>query len=134
MRPEKIMPNGEVIAINRPMVASDTEEVRASWWQQWLLDLNIFAMPHSQTKPPGFYVNFTTIAALTVIIGFIAGGFWWTWQRGQESGIAIGEQRAINQQLQKQISDAAEAAAKAKDIALGAHSDQQEFEKEKKKK
>ncbi len=89
-----------------------------TWIQRRLLDLGIIKMPNALPKPPGFYVNFTTIAALTVIIGFIAGGFWWTWQQGKLAGYEAGKQETVNQQLQQQLDSIQTDAKKAKDLAI----------------
>ena len=98
-----------------PTLSEYDETEHPTWIQRRLLDLGIYTMPVIQPKQPGFYVNFTTIAALAVIIGFIAGGFWWTWQQGKIAGYETGKQEAINQQLADRLAKAeADAAAAQK--------------------
>lgn len=106
-----------------------------SWLRRRLFDLHLIAMPNSQPQPPGFYVNWTSLSAIVVIVGAIAGLWYFTWNTAQSQGYEKGKAEAEKIQMQRQIDTASQKADKAKDIALGGQSDQQpEPEKEKKKK
>lgn len=103
-----------------------------SWFHQRLLAMGILSMSNAQPQQPGFYVNWTSLSAIVVIVGSIAGLWYFTWNTAQNQGYEKGKAEAEKIQMQHQIDEAKTAAGKAKDIALGTQSDQPEQEKKKK--
>ena len=49
-----------------------------TWLGRRLADTGIIEMP--STKPPGFYINWTTITSLVVVVSAIVGLWYFTWQ------------------------------------------------------
>ncbi len=56
------------------------------WYKRRLTDLGVISMAHTEPRPPGIILNYTTLLFYITVLTFIAGGFWWTWQRAEESG------------------------------------------------
>lgn len=91
------------------------ERVPFTWAQKRLLDLGVYVMPeNSPQPPPGFYVNFSTVTFLILVIGTIAGLWLYTWRTADQGGYERGRQEAVIQQLKEQAT-AAEKKAEAAD-------------------
>lgn len=68
------------------------------------------------TKPPGFFVNWTTVTSLVVVVSAIVGLWYFTWQAAEQAGYHRGKDEIEKQQLLKQIDDAKRDAAEAKKL------------------
>lgn len=93
-------------------------EPKPSWFRQRLMDIGVLMAPHTEAKPPGFFVNWTSLSAIVVIVGAIAGLWWFTWQQGQALGYERGKAEAEKQQILDRLTLAEAEAKKAKDTAL----------------
>lgn len=96
-------PNVYPIRREPPAVSTDTtpeERGELSRLGRFLHNLGAIEMANtSSTKPPGFYLNYSTVLFYITVLGFIAGGFYWTWQRGDESGYKRRDQEAVIEKL-----------------------------------
>lgn len=96
------------------LVGSDTDETRPlKWWERILHQLGVLTMATAPTRPPGFYVNISTVTFFIAVIGTIGGLWWFTWQTAQDVGYQRGkaeiEQKVLLERLAKSEQDAAEA-------------------------
>lgn len=85
--------------------ANDDIEERVSWFRQRLIDLGVIEMATS-TKPPGFYVNFSTVTVIVLVVSAIGGLWWFTWQTAYQQGFQKAQYDAQIEQLQKESADA----------------------------
>ncbi len=100
-----------------------------TWLQRRLLDLGVYEpMTAPKTAPPEIRINFTTVLFYIAVLSFIASGFYWTWQRGVESGIEKGasETRRVQaqkelDQMQQQITELKDQLQKKKELELLNH-------------
>ena len=114
--------NGETIAAKTnvssfpslAVLADDAEERRKvySWLDRRLFELGIYAMPN-ENRPPGFYVNWTTITSLIVVVSAIVGLWYFTWKSADEAGFQRGKAEAEKQQILDRLNKAEEDAKKA---------------------
>lgn len=84
------------------------QPVEFSWAQRRLLELGVLLMPDSPTKPPGFYINFSTITFIILVVGSIAGLWWFTWQKAEMTGYERGRQEVEMKQMNERILKAEE--------------------------
>lgn len=90
--------------------AEQTEEpYKPGWFKRRLIDLKIWSMPTTQTKPPG-YINWTLmsvivgmLASVVVIVTAIAGLWYFTAQTYFQSGYDKGKLDTEKLQLQKEV-------------------------------
>jgi hypothetical protein len=127
-RKRKMLPNGAATAIESARVldwpvnpilgneADDPAVRQPSWIKRRLHELGVLAMPATNPQPPGFFVNWTTITSLIVVVSAIVGLWYFTWQAAQEAGYQRGRDEAEKQQLIKQIEEAKRDAAEAKKL------------------
>lgn len=94
---------------------SRDEEV--SWLTRRLYELGVLDMAPS-TKPPGFYVNWTTVTSLIVVVSAIVGLWYFTWQTAQQAGFEKGKQEAERQQLSERLNKTEEELRRTKDLKL----------------
>ena len=87
-------------------IESDPSTRQPTWLERRLSELGAIEMAPS-TKPPGFYVNWTTVTSLIVVVSAIAGLWWFTWQTAEQRGIEKGRIEAEKQQMQRQIDEQA---------------------------
>lgn len=85
-----------------------TEEKR-SWFFNRLVDGGVITMADSQPKPPGFYVNWTTVSGVLLILSAIVGCFTYTynatWNAAYQKGQDDAEKKIILERLQKAEDD-----------------------------
>lgn len=124
------MPNVETVPNVRYFPPTEITEMppadepqAPSWIKRRLTDLGVYSM--ANTQPPAITLNYSTVLFYMTVLGFIAGGFVWTWQQGKVAGYEAGKQEVINQQLIDRLTRAeAEAerskteAQKAKELQL----------------
>ena len=83
--------------------AEMSREEEVSWLTRRLYDLGVLDMAPSTQKPPGFFVNWTTVTSLVVVVSAIVGLWYFTWQtaelRGIEKGKAEAERKALEDKM-----------------------------------
>jgi hypothetical protein len=78
-------------------------EDRVAFWRRFLLAIGVLSMSTtSQPKPPGMFVNFAQGTFYILVLTFIAGGFWFAYQRGVEVGDERGANRAEREAIERQ--------------------------------
>lgn len=90
------IPRPGLVAVSPP----EAEPVTPTRWQRWAVNLGVLTM--SNTKPPAQF-NPTIILFYLAVVSAILGGFWWSYQRGDEAGAQRGRQEEKNQQLKEKI-------------------------------
>jgi hypothetical protein len=108
---------------------SSTEEKRG-WFFRRAVDLGVITMANSQPKPPGFFINFSTVTVLITILVFFGGLSMWLWNVAYQKGVDDFEKKQILERLDK----AEQEVKKAKDLQLYNQSANEERHKEEKKK
>jgi hypothetical protein len=93
---------------------TSTKEKRG-WFFRRLVELGVFEMADSQPKPPGFYVNATTIIGFIIIAATITGLFLYAVQSARESGYEKGKAEAERKALEIRLTKAEEDARRAKE-------------------
>ena len=91
------------------------EENELSYLGRRLFEAGVIDMATS-TKPPGFYVNWTTVTSLIIVVSAIAGLWWFTYQTANETGYQRGLQEAEKRQLQKQLDEQAAELKRTKEM------------------
>jgi hypothetical protein len=96
-----------------------------TWMERRAIELGVIEMAAAPTKPPGFYVNFTTISFLIVVLSAIGGLWWFTWQTAYQRGERDAQIQAEREQsarerkaLEERIVKAEEDARKAKEFGI----------------
>lgn len=90
-----------------------TERRKAySWIDRRLLELGIKAMADKPT-PPGLYVNFSTASFFILVLGTMAGLWWFTWQTANQAGYDRGVNETEKRILLERVEKAEEDAKKA---------------------
>lgn len=107
----------------------DSTEEKRSWFFRRLVDIGVIEMANSQPKPPGFYVNFSTITVLITILVFFGGLSAWLWNVAYQKGQDDLEKKQILERLDK----AEQEVKKAKDLQLYNNGAKEENKQEKKK-
>lgn len=107
----------------------DSTEEKRSWFFNRLVDIGVITMANSQPKPPGFYINFSTITVLITILVFFGGLSTFLWSVAYQKGQDDFEKKQILERLEK----AEQEVKKAKELQLYNQSANEEREKEKKK-
>ena len=111
----------------------DSTEEKRSWFFNRLVDGGVIEEMAANPKPPGFYVNWTTVSGIILILSAIVGCFTYTynatWNAAYQKGIDDAEKKVILERLEKTEQDA----KKAKDLQLYNQSANEEKLKEKKK-
>lgn len=77
-----------------------------SFLKRRAIDLGIYDKAMTTTsrpRTPEWKLNGTTLATWLVIIATILGGFWWSYQRGEQSGDERATQREKMAQQQKEL-------------------------------
>jgi hypothetical protein len=110
---------------------TSTKEKRG-WFFRRLVELGVFEMADSQPKPPGFYVNATTIIGFIIIAATITGLFLYAVQSARESGYEKGKAEAERKALEIRLTKAEEDARRAKDMQLYNNGAKEEHKEEKK--
>lgn len=95
----------EAIALNNnvrhmPMASSEPHEL--SFLGRIFYNLGVTDMAPS-TKPPGFFVNWTTVTGIIVVLTTIAGLWWFTYQTAQQAGYQQGRADAEKLRLEKEL-------------------------------
>lgn len=95
----------EAIALNSnvrhmPMVEHDVQEL--SLLGRIFYNLGVIDMAPS-TKPPGFFVNWTTVTSIIVVVSAIVGLWYFTWQSAQQIGFDKGKAEAEKMRLEKEL-------------------------------
>lgn len=67
-------------------------------------------MPDTPTKPPGFYVNWSTVTGVLAILAMIGGLYVYVWNTAVEAGRREAEVQQLRERLQKAEKDAETAA------------------------
>jgi hypothetical protein len=103
-----------------PSVTGDQPAESPSWLKRRLYDLGVLAMANEPARPPGFFVNVTTLSIWIAIVASVLGGFWFMHQRIENDGYQRGilEEQKKQQDgklldLQRQIDKTAEDARRA---------------------
>jgi hypothetical protein len=96
------------------LVAKEAEETRPlRWYERFLHNIGVLTMANAPTRPPGFYVNISTVTFFIAVLGTIGGLWWFTWQTAQDVGYQRGKAEAerlvLLERLAKSEADAAEA-------------------------
>lgn len=78
-------------------------EKEVSWLYRRLYDLGVLDMAPSTQKPPGFFVNWTTVTSLVVVVSAIVGLWFFTWQTAEQRGIEKGKAEAEKERLEKEL-------------------------------
>lgn len=68
-----------------------------------LHELGVYDMAPSTNKPSGFYVNWTTVTGLIIVISAIAGLWYFTWQTANEAGYQRGKVESEKLRLEKEL-------------------------------
>ena len=111
--------NANAIAIdNVRHMATQHEEPELSWLQRRMADTGVIMALTQPKLPPGFYVNWTTVTSLIVVVTAIAGLWYFTWQSARESGFAAGKIEAERQQLADRLTKAEEELRRTKDLKV----------------
>jgi len=122
------MPDGTISeAIPRPDnislfpsrgVAKDADEHKSSYIRKWLTDIGFIAMSNTQPKTPGFYINWSTISGVILILSTIIGGWLYTynatWNAAYQKGLDDAEKKIILERLTNAEKDGKQ----AKDLQL----------------
>lgn len=108
---------------------TSTEEKRG-WFFRRLVELGVLEMADSQPKPPGFYVNFTTIIGFIIIAATITGLFLYAMHVAQEAGYQNGKHEAEKQETDRRLLKAEEDARRAKEWGM-VKKDREEQQEEK---
>lgn len=91
---------------------------RRTWFFNRLVDLGLIAMNDESPKPPGFYINGTSVVGFLIIGAIIAGLFFYTYwaayQSAYQKGLDDAEKKAILERLNKAEQDV----KKAKELQL----------------
>ena len=92
------------------------------WIQRRLVDLGIgtydMAELEAPTKPPGFYLNYTTASFYMGLIVVILGGFWFMYDRIDQNAFERGRQETELKQLQERLQKAEFDASEAKKFSV----------------
>lgn len=96
----------------------EASPVSRAWLDQQLYNLGIKTMESPETRPPGFYFNYSTAIFYVTIIALVAGGWWWSWQQADKNGYERATQEAEIRQLKERLNAAESDAKKAKDLQL----------------
>lgn len=83
-----------------------TDEHELSWFGRRLAELGVINDMTTSTKPPGFYINYSTVTVIVLLLSSIAGLWWFTWNTAYQSGYQKAEYQAQIEQLQKEAADA----------------------------
>lgn len=78
--------------------ANDDIEERVSWFRQRLIDLGVIEMATS-TKPPGFFLNWTTVTGIIALCVFIGGIFMFAWNVAYQQGLKDAEMKTLQERL-----------------------------------
>jgi hypothetical protein len=70
------------------------------------------------TKPPGFFVNWTTVTSLVVVVSAIVGLWYFTWQAADNAGFERGRQASEQKQLLERLQKTEEELRRTKDLKL----------------
>lgn len=105
------MANGAATSkvLEYPTLANPKEQpepLKVSWTKRRLLELGVIGMPDSPTQSPGFYVNFSTVSFLILVLGTIAGLWLFTYNVAHEQGVQKARQEMQVEQLKKEAEDA----------------------------
>lgn len=109
----------------------DSDSGELNYLGQRLYEAGVIDMAPS-TKPPGFYVNWTTVTGILALCVFIGGLFMFTWNTARDVQRREDEVRHLQERLLKAETDAAEAkkfsvyAAAGADEAAGHKPNQKE--------
>jgi hypothetical protein len=85
------------------MGQSDPAIRQPSWIKARLYELGALAMSEEPTRPPGFFVNWTTVTSLIIIVSAIAGLWFFTWQTAEQRGFEKGKAESEKQRLEKEL-------------------------------
>lgn len=85
-----------------PGYASVAEETELNFLGRRLYEAGVIEMAPS-TKPPGFFINWTTVTSLVVVISAIVGLWYFTWQTAEQRGIEKGRIEAEKAQQQREM-------------------------------
>lgn len=80
-----------------------------TWMERRLIELGVIEMASAPTKPPGFYVNWSTVTGIIAILGVIGALFVYVWNTAHQQGIKDAEIRHLQMEIKKAQDDAAEA-------------------------
>lgn len=80
-----------------------------TWMERRAIELGVIEMASAPTRPPGFYVNWSTVTGIIAIIGVIGALFVYVWNTAHEQGAREAKIRQLEERLQKAEFDAAEA-------------------------
>lgn len=111
MKAQRAQMSNEAIALNNvkhirgeALDSVPDDPSKPSWLTRRLYDLGVLEMVTPSTKPPGFFLNYSTAAFYILVIATIAGGFWFTYDRiatanfekGQEVERRIQQEKEMN--------------------------------------
>lgn len=100
--------NANAVAIdNVRHMATPTEDHELTWFQRRLADTGVIMALTNPKLPPGFFVNWTSVTSIIVVVGAIASLWWFTWSTAEQRGIEKGRLEAEKQQMQKQMDEQA---------------------------
>lgn len=119
-------------AVPQSIEATDKPDEQLSWFGERLNEAGVIR-DMAQTKPPGFYVNWTTVSGIILILSSIIGGWIFTYNMtynaAYQKGIDDAEKKVILERLEKTEKDAKQ----AKDLQLYNQSAAEENKKKEKK-
>lgn len=78
------------------------KDEQLSWTFRRLYEAGVIDMSPS-TKPPGFYVNWTTVTSLIAVLSLIGGLFYFTWNTSASINFERGKASAEKEQLQREL-------------------------------
>ena len=116
--------NGDVMTVDPlPFPTKNGQEkleiIRPSWIQRRLYDLGVLNMENAPTQPPpGFFVNWTTITSIVVLVSAIAGLWFFTYTTASESGYQRGKDETERRVMSERLTKAEEEVRRTKDLRL----------------
>lgn len=123
----EFIPGGQAVEM------SDDPSVRPpSWFARRFYDLGVLDMAPSTNRPSGFYVNWTTITSIVLIVSAIVGLWYFTWQSAQQIGFEKGKAEAERMQLLERLGKTEDELRRTKDLRLVQSGQQAGHEQEKK--
>lgn len=92
-------------------VDETTDESRPHTWKEWLKakgmrrleELDMVRAKDEPTRPPGFFFNYSTALFYLTVLGFIAGGFWFAYEKAEQAGYERGKQEKEMEQLRQKL-------------------------------
>ncbi len=89
-----------------PVLLSE-EQPRPHTWNDWIMrrlwELGMVKSTNEPTKPAGFYFNYSTALFYLTVLGFIAGGFWFAYEKAEQAGYERGKQEKEMEQLRQEL-------------------------------